>query len=127
MSFYQQHNIIGDNNTPGVSLLDAQSGARVEEQRLKGNNATIALLATNQFGKRPRRATGPAVPGGRFCHKICPLVLIWEAQNPEKAAKRAKLRTRTPQVATPVQAAALTQHAAVAATAATRTRASNLF
>jgi hypothetical protein len=52
MSFYQQHSIIGDKNTPRVTLLEAQSGARVEEQRLKGNNATVTMLATNQFGKR---------------------------------------------------------------------------
>ena len=52
MSFHQQHSIIGDKNTPGVTLLEAQSGARVEEQRLKGNNSTVSMLAANRFGKR---------------------------------------------------------------------------
>ena len=142
MSFYQQHNIIGDN---GVTLCDAQSGARVEEQRLKSNNATTALLATNKFGKRPREAStsGPPVPGGRWCHNNCrhaghwdrecwiqhpELKLIWEAQNPERAAARRAKRTRTnipPPSATQAHVAAPTQaHAAVAVTS---TRTSNLF
>jgi len=104
MSFYQQHSIFGDVETPGVTLLEAQSGARVEEQRLRGNSATVSMLATNRYGKRPRQAqTGPAEPGGRWCYNICKhsghwdrdcwiqhpeIKLIWEAQNPEKAARR---------------------------------------
>jgi hypothetical protein len=132
MSFYQQHSIIGDKNTPRVTLLEAQSGARVEEQRLKGNNATVAMLATNQFRKRPRQANSPPVPGGRWCYKVCghsghwdkdcwvqhpEAKLIWEAQNPEKAARRAKrtrtsFTTETPSISpTVVQA-----HVAIAAT-----------
>lgn len=45
MSFNQQHSIVGDDNTPGVTFLEAQGSARVKEHRLKGNSATIGLLS----------------------------------------------------------------------------------
>jgi hypothetical protein len=104
MSFNQQHSIIGNEETPGVTLLEAQSSARVEEQRLKGNNTSIGMLATNRYGKRPRQAlNGPTTLGGRWCYNNCnhpghwdhecwiqhpELRLIWEAKHPEKAAQR---------------------------------------
>jgi hypothetical protein len=144
MSFYQQHSIIGNKNTPGVTLLEAQSGARVEEQRLKSNNATVAMLATNQFGKRPRQAASPTTPGSRWCCKVCKhsghwdqdcwiqhpeLKLIWDGKNPEKAAKRLKKASTSGHIpktaSTPSTPPAPAQvHAAMAVT---QTRTSNLF
>jgi hypothetical protein len=47
MSFYQQHNIIDDGESLGVTLLETQSSTRVEEQRLNSNNATVSMVATN--------------------------------------------------------------------------------
>ena len=139
MSFHQQHSIIGDKNTPGVTLLEAQSGAQVKEQHLKGNNSMVSMLAANRFGKRSRQATGPAIPSGRWCYKACghaghwdkdcwiqhpELKLVWEAQNPEKAAKHAK-RTRTSgPTAGATPTAAVQAHVAVIAP---RTCAANLF
>jgi hypothetical protein len=144
MSFYQQHSIIGNKDIPGVTLLEAQSGARVEEQRLKSNNATVAMLATNQFGKRPRQAVSPTTPGSRWCYKVCKhsghwdqdcwiqhpeLKLIWEAENPEKAAKRLKRAATSRNIpkttSTPSTPPVPSQvHAAMAAI---QTRTSNLF
>jgi hypothetical protein len=146
MSFYQQHSIVGDDETPGVTLLEAQQGARVEEQRLKGNNATVAMLATNRHGKRPRQAqTSPAEPGGRWCHNTCKhsghwdrdcwiqhpeMKLIWEAQNPGKAAKRnagKRARTGKPEGTAPSPPASAPQPALVHAAMAIETRNTNLF
>jgi hypothetical protein len=110
MSFNQQHSIVGDNDTPGVTLLEAQGSARVEEQRLHGCNAAVGMLS-NANGKRPRYANpnGAAAPG-RWCHQCrhtghwdneCwvlhpELRRIWEERNPEKAARRdARKRART--------------------------------
>jgi hypothetical protein len=59
MLFYQQHNIIGNKNTPGVTLLEAQGGARVEEQRLKANHSIVAMLATNRIESDPDRQLAP--------------------------------------------------------------------
>jgi hypothetical protein len=145
MSFYQQHSIIGNKNTPGVTLLEAQSGAQVEEQRLRGNNATVALLATNRYGKRPRQAqTGPAEPGGRWCYNICKhsghwdrdcwiqhpeIKLIWEAQNPEKAARRnAASREKRARTGKSIEGTALLPlPATTLAHAAIAVRTTNLF
>jgi hypothetical protein len=68
MSFYQQHNVIGDSENPGVTLLETQSSARVEEQRLNGNNTTVSMLAANANGKRPRQTNGTATLGDRWCY-----------------------------------------------------------
>jgi hypothetical protein len=69
MSFNQQHSIVGDNDTPGVTLLEAQGSARVEEQRLHGCNAAVGMLS-NVNGKCPRYANpnGAAAPG-RWCYQ----------------------------------------------------------
>lgn len=116
MSFNQQHSIIGDDDTPGVTLLEAQGSARVEEQRLKGNSATVGLLS-NANGKRPRyvNPNGPAALG-RWCYQCrhaghwdheCwaqhpELQRIWEERNPEKAARRiSRKRARTGDIANP--------------------------
>jgi hypothetical protein len=137
MSFNQQHSIIGDNDTPGVTLLEAQGSARVEEQRLNGINATVGMLS-NVNGKRPRYAdpNGPAALG-RWCYKCrhtghwdneCwvlhpELQRIWEERNPEKAAKRtARKRARTGDTANP-PTTTVNAHAAMASAV----RTTNLF
>jgi hypothetical protein len=143
MSFNQQHSIIGNNGKPGVTLLETQSSARVEEQRLKGNNTTIGMLATNANGKRPRQANGPATPGGRWCYTCkhsghwdpeCwfqhpELRLIWEAENPEKAARRnAKSHGKRARTGKPTEGTTpLPPPATTSAHAAIAVRTTNLF
>jgi hypothetical protein len=115
MSFNQQHSIIGDNNTPGVTLLEAQGSAQVEEQRLKSNSTTIGMLS-NANGKRPRyvNSNDPALTrwcrqcrhAGHWDHECWTqhpeLRRIWEERNPEKAARRnARKRARTDDSASP--------------------------
>lgn len=118
MSFNQQHSIISDNVTPGVTLLEAQGSAQVEEQRMKGNSATVGLLS-NANGKRPRytNSNGSTVLGRKWCYKCrhsghwdyeCwvlhpELQRIWEERNPEKAAKRnTRKRARIDDTANPL-------------------------
>jgi hypothetical protein len=137
MSFNQQHSVIGDDDTPGVTLLEAQGSARVEEQRLKANSATVGLLS-NANGKRPRyvNSNGPAALS-RWCHQCrhpghwdyeCwvqhpELQRIWEERNPEKAARRnARKRARTGDTANPPTTAPNT-HSAMAVSV----RTTNLF
>ena len=52
MFFNLQHSIVGNNDIPGVTLLETQGSAQVEEQRLKSNISTIGMLS-NANGKRP--------------------------------------------------------------------------
>jgi hypothetical protein len=116
MSFNQQHSIIGDNSTPGVTLLEAQGSAQVEEQRLKSSSVTVGLLSNaNEKRSRYANSNGPAALG-RWCHQCrhtghwdheCwtqhpELQRIWEERNPEKVARRnARKRARTDATANP--------------------------
>ncbi|KAH9207913.1 hypothetical protein DL95DRAFT_468226 [Leptodontidium sp. 2 PMI_412] len=137
MSFNQQHSIVGDDDTPGVTLLEAQGSARIEEQRLKGNSATVGMLS-NANGKRPRYVNSCAPAAiGRWCYQCrhnshwdheCwvqhpELQGIWEERNPEKAARRnARKRARTGDTASPPKTTANT-HSAMAIAV----RTTNLF
>jgi hypothetical protein len=140
MSFNQQHGVIGDNNTPGATLLEVQGSVRVEEQRLKGNSTTMGLLS-NLNGKRPHHthSNNPATLG-RWCHQCrhpghwdheCwflhpELQRVWEKANPEKAAQRnARKRARTSNTANPPATTANT-HGAMAIRPITA-RVTNLF
>lgn len=98
-SFNLQHSILKDGNAEGVTLIAAQTAARVEEQKINSEQTTIAMMANRKRkydgNNRQNHTTGGCTihPHGRHSSDDCVTLhpekeAEWRKQNPRAAVHR---------------------------------------